>query len=68
MTFLQRRWLGLTVLALLALTIVTMYQGPHEAFLFFDGLFAIFTLVWMFRGFIRFVGRAFHHSVTHGPK
>jgi hypothetical protein len=68
MNFIGRHWLGLTVLSLFALTMVTMVQGPHRDFLVFDGLFALSFVVWALRGFIRFVGRAWHHSVTSQPR
>jgi hypothetical protein len=68
MEFLQRHWLGLAVLVTFALAASSMIPDPRHANLRTFGLFDVFLLVWMFRGFVRFVGRAWHHSITQGPK
>jgi hypothetical protein len=68
MRFIGRHWLGILVLLALAFAMLGMATMPRDLVVPFYLPFALLAPVWMFRGFIRFVGRAFHHSIAPGHK
>lgn len=66
MGFIQKHWLGAMVLVMflwVCLAIVT--HDPRGARLPAI-LFWVFFVPWLFRGFIRFVSRAWHHGAAQG--
>ena len=68
MDFLRKHWLGIAVLVSFVIYVAQMPPRFDAKMVVSASVFMLLFVVWVFRGFIRFVGRAFHHSVTPNQK
>lgn len=62
MDFIRRRWLGAVVLASFALALFSMFNFTHQVTTLLCGTATFFLLVWLFRGVVRGMGRAWRHG------
>jgi hypothetical protein len=62
MTFLTKHWLGLAVLICLAWVALGLAADNPKGAAPAAILFWCFFVPWLIRGFLRFAGRAWHHS------
>lgn len=62
MGFLKKHWLGILVLASFVLYAVQLPPKFDAKMIAAASLFLFFLGFWLFRGFIRFCGRAWHHG------
>jgi hypothetical protein len=64
MEFITKHWLGIMVLSTFTWYAIAV-QGGHYQKGFFPGLiFLLLFGTWLLRGFVRFLGRAWHHGAT----
>lgn len=66
MRFLLRHWLGSAVLLMFLWVAFALANNDPRGARLPAMLFWLFFLPWMLRGFVRFLGRAWHHSVRTG--
>lgn len=68
MTFVSKHWLGIAVLAAFVWYGSQMPPKFDTQMIVSGSLFLFLFGVWALRGFVRFLGRAFNHSLTESKR
>jgi hypothetical protein len=68
MEVLLKHWLGTTWLVLGVAAMAITSQDPKHPPILLLALSSVFFWVWVIRGFVRFLGRAWHHSITESKR